>query len=124
MGDLFKDVDKLSDSDSHLLGTIVCLTESHVAGLNTLELVDGQQRITTLSLLLSALRDRYAAQKNKDNVAEIDGFLFSKGLDGKQKSKLLLGDLDQPDYQRLMGRQDLELMVNQQLRRAFDRLSE
>ena len=40
VGDLFKDVDKLSDSDSHLLGTIVCLTESHVAGLNTLELVD------------------------------------------------------------------------------------
>ncbi len=124
VGDLFKDVDKLSDSDSHLLGTIVCLTEDHVAGLNTLELVDGQQRITTLSLLLSALREKYACCENNDNVAEIDGFLFSKGLDGKQQNKLLLGDLDQPDYQMLMERQDPDSMVNQQLRRAYDRLAE
>ena len=47
--DLINDVSVLEETDSHLLGSIVCLTGDHVAGLNSLELVDGQQRLTTIS---------------------------------------------------------------------------
>jgi uncharacterized protein with ParB-like and HNH nuclease domain len=50
--ELIDDISLLEDADTHLLGSIVCLTGPHTAGINKLELVDGQQRITSLSILL------------------------------------------------------------------------
>ena len=49
-------------ADSHLLGTIVCLAGHHTAGVNQLELVDGQQRLTTISILLHCLLDRLKSE--------------------------------------------------------------
>ena len=46
--ELFEDINLLDDKDTHLLGTILLLTESHKADVNTLELVDGQQRIRAI----------------------------------------------------------------------------
>ena len=43
--ELFEDINLLDKNDSHFLGTILLLTESHRANINTLEVVDGQQRI-------------------------------------------------------------------------------
>lgn len=42
VAELFDDINFLSIYDDHLLGLIVCLTESYKAGVNRLELVDGQ----------------------------------------------------------------------------------
>ena len=58
--ELFDDIDLLSDTDTHLLGSIVCLTGPHTAGLNKLEVVDGQQRLTTLCILLHCLKTKLA----------------------------------------------------------------
>ena len=57
--ELFDDINNLKNGDSHLLGNIVCLTDEHTAGINQLEVVDGQQRLTTLSLFLKALRQHF-----------------------------------------------------------------
>src|SRR5262249_25130746 len=58
VGDLWDDLRVLEPTDSHLFGTIVCLTGHHKAGINRLELVDGQQRLTTISILLHTLLER------------------------------------------------------------------
>ena len=43
----------------HFMGSILSIAEPSAAGIKPLHtLIDGQQRITTLSLLLIALRDR------------------------------------------------------------------
>ena len=42
--ELFDDINHLEGGETHLLGSIVCLTGDHGAGINALELVDGQQR--------------------------------------------------------------------------------
>jgi uncharacterized protein with ParB-like and HNH nuclease domain len=53
-----EDIILIEDGDTHLLGSIVCLAGHHKAGLNQLELVDGQQRLTTVTILLNCIRER------------------------------------------------------------------
>ncbi len=117
--DLFKDIDKLADNDNHLLGSVVCLTDSHTAGINTLELIDGQQRITTLTLLFKAIKDKYNDLKETANVNKIDSFLFCKDIDGKRKNKLLLGDLDSSDYLEIIDPKVSSKIENVKLLNAY-----
>ena len=56
--ELLDDVTLLEGNDTHLFGSIVCLTGHHTAGINKLELVDGQQRLTTICMLLECISDR------------------------------------------------------------------
>jgi len=122
IADLFNDINLLDTEDSHLLGNIVCLTSSHSVGINTLELVDGQQRITSLSIFLKAIQDRYFDLKDKEIVKEIDAYLFCKGIDRKPLNKVLLGDLDNPDYINLLEKKDG--IKNDKLKEAYTLLKE
>src|SRR5688572_1468387 len=56
--ELVDDILLLDGGDTHLLGSIVCLAGRHTAGINKLELVDGQQRLTTITILLECFRQR------------------------------------------------------------------
>jgi uncharacterized protein with ParB-like and HNH nuclease domain/predicted transport protein len=53
-----KDIANAPDGTSHFLGSVVYVAEGNhmVAGVNSFLVIDGQQRLTTLSLLLLALR--------------------------------------------------------------------
>ncbi|MDP8234118.1 MAG: DUF262 domain-containing HNH endonuclease family protein [Candidatus Saelkia tenebricola] len=100
--ELFEDINLLDKNDSHFLGTILLLTESHTPSINTLEVVDGQQRIISLSLLLEAIRDRFVELSQQEIVQEIEGFSYCQGLDRKKQNKIILGDLDEPDYSKVL----------------------
>lgn len=53
---LFDDLIDSDRSQGHFLGTIICVNQSvDTTDASVLELIDGQQRMTTLSLLLAAL---------------------------------------------------------------------
>src|ERR1700722_18289796 len=54
--EMIEDVGLIEDGDTHLLGSIVCLAGHHKAGVNQLDLVDGQQRLTTVAILLECIR--------------------------------------------------------------------
>lgn len=55
---LFEDL--LDNELNYFLGSIICINQSQdVLAVQTLELVDGQQRMTTLSLLLAAIYQSY-----------------------------------------------------------------
>lgn len=47
--ELIDDIELIEENDTHLLGSIVFLVGPHVAGLNKLELVDGQRKVRALS---------------------------------------------------------------------------
>lgn len=100
--ELFEDIEMLDDNDQHFLGTILILTESHHANINSLEVVDGQQRIISLSLLLEAMKDRFVEFNDEENIRKIEGFLYCQGLDRKKQNKIVLGDLDEPDYGKVL----------------------
>jgi hypothetical protein len=54
--ELFDDLIESESAQGHFLGTIICVNQSvDTTDASVLELIDGQQRMTTLSLLLAAL---------------------------------------------------------------------
>src|SRR5262245_23693454 len=55
VSDLFTDLKKAMSSGSYFLGTIVLTTNKG----NQYEIADGQQRLATISILLSAIRDYF-----------------------------------------------------------------
>lgn len=100
--ELFEDINLLDKNDSHFLGTILLLTESHRANINTLEVVDGQQRIISLSLLMEAIKDRFVELDKKEIANEIEAYLYCQGIDRNKQNKIVLGDLDEPDYSKVL----------------------
>jgi uncharacterized protein with ParB-like and HNH nuclease domain len=124
--ELFDDIDLLNENDSHLLGTVVFITNTHTPGINMLELVDGQQRITTLTILLHVLKNKFKHNcdeedetKKADEIKEIERFLRCRGNDRKNLLKLRPGDLDFDDYSKIMSDESIDEVKNKKLSDAY-----
>lgn len=116
--ELFDDINHLEGGETHLLGSIVCLTGDHGAGINSLELVDGQQRTTTIMLFLDAIEDRLRNDGNDEDAQTISKMVTSKDYTGTKSKKLVLGDLDNRDFMRVVDGVELEEVINNNLLRA------
>lgn len=82
-GELLQDIEQLSDSEEHFLGPIVLIPDdAHKKGVNTYQVVDGQQRLATITTLLCALRDLNAEKAGpKDFEEQIERLLWAKKRD-------------------------------------------
>jgi len=105
--DLFEDLNSLRPNDVHFLGSIVVVPESeHRLGVNYFQVVDGQQRLATILIWLSAIRD-IAKENGNNELADYltETFLFARELEsGRQRKipKLQLGQLDNDAFQRVL----------------------
>ena len=97
---LWKDIVEMQKKDKagHFVGAIVNIAEQAMpTGVQKYMIIDGQQRLTTLSLLLIALRD-YAEKHPEDptvNARRIDNMLLKNEYDeGDERYKLLLTETD------------------------------
>ena len=82
----------------HFVGSIVNIAEQAMpTGVQKYMIIDGQQRLTTLTLLLIALRD-YAEEHPEDgtiNARRIDNMLLKNEYEkGDERYKLLLTETD------------------------------
>jgi Protein of unknown function DUF262/Protein of unknown function (DUF1524) len=96
---LLADVDALAESSPdrrHFLGPLVCTPVPHVPGeVTPYQLIDGQQRVTTITLMLCALRDLASEYGQTDLAEEIkEDFLLHKRRQGLDRFKVVprLGD--------------------------------
>lgn len=119
--ELLEDIHLLEGSDVHLLGSIVCLTGHHTPGINQLELVDGQQRLTTICILLESLRKRFDHAEEEDQSREIARLLSAKALGGTAVPKIALNTLDGDEFRELASTQEIdsEEYENRNLADAF-----
>jgi hypothetical protein len=117
---LFDDIDLLKNNDGHLFGMIILHAGAYNGGFMTPELVDGQQRLTTLTILLKSLEKAFRKIEKEEPANEIRKMLQCKGPDKIIKNKLLLGDLDNPDYLVIMTDGDFDEIENKNLREAVD----
>lgn len=89
-----------NETFAHFIGSIVYIEESHyqVSSQSSLLVIDGQQRLTTVSLIIEALA------RHLEDKEPIDGFsakklrhyyLLNPLEDGKQRYKLLLSQTDE-----------------------------
>jgi hypothetical protein len=117
--ELIEDIALLEDDDTHLLGSIVCLASHHKAGLNRLELVDGQQRLTTVSILLECIRQRLELEESATEALELRQLLHAKSLNGKQVRKVDLDSIDADEFADLIAGNEQRDYKNADLVRAF-----
>ena len=119
---MWDDLEILEGADSHLFGTIVCLAGHHTAGVNQLELVDGQQRLTTISIFLHCLLDRLKAENQGDDARDLARVLSAKAQGGASQPKILLDSLDAKQFARHAAGDLAEPVDNPRLLQAFDLL--
>ena len=122
--DLWDDLEVLENADSHLFGTIVCLAGHHTAGINRLELVDGQQRLTTISILLHCLLDRLKAEHEQSEAQDLARLLEAKAMGGQPQPKILLDSLDAKQFKRHASGDLSEPADNERLLQGFGLLRE
>jgi hypothetical protein len=118
--ELIDDILLIEDGDTHLLGSIVCLAGHHTAGLNKLELVDGQQRLTTITILLECIRQRLELEGESEDAAEVGRLLSAKPLGGKPLRKVALDSIDSAEFDHLVENDQEQVYPNQQLFSAFN----
>ena len=95
----------------HFVGSIVNIAEQAMpTGVQKYMIIDGQQRMTTLTLLLLALRD-YVLDHPEDtsvNAHRIDGMLLKNEYEsGDERYKILLTETDREILIRLVERKPI-----------------
>ncbi len=117
---LYEDIDMLKENDGHLFGMIILHTSFHTAGINQPELVDGQQRMTTLVLFLKAFEHVFRQKDKEDKANEIRKMIICKGLDDVERPKIKLGDLDNKDVENLVLKNQFQDLENKNIRFAIN----
>ena len=103
--DFWFDLNSLEADEEHFLGSIVVITGAHNIGFNELELVDGQQRLTTIMLLLKNIENKFNDNQEYTEMAEMikNNYLYTKNKKAKKRIQLELGKLDHSDYINIMS---------------------
>ena len=115
-----------SNTRAHFLGSVVYIAaEDNQAAIPRWLLIDGQQRLTTVTLLLTALRDQLNAKTVEDEALaspeEIeDRFLRNRHGKGERKNKLMLRRADNEALSSLMAGQELTDSAAETLRENYE----
>lgn len=113
---LWEDILKISkrkNSDRHFIGSTVCYRQDEISLPGQIKkeiIIDGQQRITTLSLLMIAIARSYEkiGQENVTNVIRKNYLINEDGKD-EEKYKLLPTNQDKETYLALVDGIENEL---------------
>ena len=113
---LWNDIVKMQNEnkESHFVGSIVNIAEKAMpTGVQKFMLIDGQQRLTTLSLLMIALRNHLQETEctAKVDASRIDrAMLKNSGEDGEDEYKLILTGADKDVFIHLVSKNETKLL--------------
>lgn len=101
---LFQDIEKIAlnnFSTDHFLGTVVYVTSKQQPNYTEYVLIDGQQRITSIMLLLKALYDAIQNEELKEDILE--SYLINKRAPEKLRIKLKPIESDMQAYENVLN---------------------
>ncbi|EMH07111.1 hypothetical protein HMPREF1408_00156 [Helicobacter pylori GAM245Ai] len=90
---LWDDIIKIGGNDKingHFIGSILYMLDGNTPS-SPLLIIDGQQRLTTITLLFIALRNHLSDEVKRE---EIESYLINSNKDGDKKFKLILSESD------------------------------
>lgn len=117
------------EAGAHFAGAIVHIGERGGAVVPQYLIIDGQQRMTTMSLLIAALASRYEAMGDTDlAIRTRRRYLINDNEAGEDRHKLLLTDRDRDTLVRLSNGNPLLLESSTRIvtnyNRFFERISD
>jgi len=120
--ELFDDILHLKENREHLLGMIIYQTQTRASTLHENEIVDGQQRTTTISLLFRAIQNRLEEIDNErfaHIINQIQTFLYTY-VNGRA-IKIQLGNMDNSDFQAIINnpKNNLLELQNPKIKEAY-----
>ncbi|GAA7087729.1 hypothetical protein HpBGD13_06840 [Helicobacter pylori] len=92
---LWDDIIKIGGDDKmngHFIGSILYVLDGIKHSDNTLLIIDGQQRLTTITLLFIALRDHLSDEVKRKEIE--DHYLINRDEKGDKKFRLILSESD------------------------------
>ena len=117
---LFKDIEKIALSNfeiEHFLGTVVYVVSYVQPTFMEFVLIDGQQRVTSITLLLKALYDAIEDENIKEDIYE--SYIINKRAPEELRIKLKPIESDAPAYQNILDNEttvsDTNIYNNYQL---------
>lgn len=118
-GALWADLNSIRSDSTHFLGSVVLIERpGGLNELNKLEIVDGQQRIATITVLLSLMREKYYELGESEQAQDIENqYLKKRDLDRNEYQNLMLSTFDNPDLEKVIERK-YDRMDDGQLREA------
>ena len=122
---LWDDVVRVAESDeipSHFIGSIVYIHQGiyEASAVTPLFVIDGQQRLTTLTLLLAAMAKEINEQNCPKTITKkkIENYyLFNNDEEGEKRYKLILTDVDK---KTLISILDDSILPEKQSKRIID----
>ncbi|GAA9856651.1 DUF262 and DUF1524 domain-containing protein [Helicobacter pylori] len=91
---LWDDIIKIGGNDKangYFIGSILYELDGNTPSSPLLIIIDGQQRLTTITLLFIALRNR---SSDEDKRKKIESYLINSNKDGDKKFRLILSESD------------------------------
>lgn len=101
---LFKDIEKIAFSNyqiEHFLGTVVYVISQIQPNFLEFVLIDGQQRITSIMLLLKALYDAIEGEELKEDIYE--SYIINKRAPETLRIKLKSIESDMSAYENILS---------------------
>ncbi|GAA9126721.1 DUF262 and DUF1524 domain-containing protein [Helicobacter pylori] len=92
---LWDDIIKIGGNDKmdgHFIGSILYVLDRITHSNNALLIIDDQQRLTTITLLLTALRNHLSDEVKRKEIE--DHYLINSDKDGDKKFRLILSESD------------------------------
>lgn len=93
---LWDDIIKIGGDDKmngHFIGSILYVHDGqYTTSYNELFIIDGQQRLTTITLLFTALRDHLSDEVKRKEIE--NHYLINSSKDGDKKFRLILSESD------------------------------
>jgi uncharacterized protein with ParB-like and HNH nuclease domain len=99
--DLWEDIIRLTGDETHFLGSIITISQDRKNGFAYFEVVDGQQRITTILIFLIAIRD-IAEEIDTDRASYINNYFLKSSTIDEVEAKLILGRKDNKIFKKLV----------------------
>jgi hypothetical protein len=129
---LWRDIKRAATaSHGHFIGSVVYIaTGDTFAGFTRWLLIDGQQRLTTLTLLLAALRNHikdtnWRGDEDAPTAAKIDAyFLQNSQEEGKRRQKLVLRRRDDETLAAIISGGDLPVEPSDRVLEAYELFQE
>ncbi|MGL2813923.1 GmrSD restriction endonuclease domain-containing protein [Helicobacter pylori] len=104
---LWDDIIKIGGNDKangHFIGSILYVLDGNTPS-SPLLIIDGQQRLTTITLLLIALRNHSSDEVKRK---EIESYLINSNKDGDKKFRLILSESDKDTLLSLIDKNKRE----------------